>query len=103
MGDSILNDIDHHDSSNEPFKARVKNHPRATADDICDHLKPEIRKRPGVVIIHAWTNDLINNSYPLENYKRMADSVRFRLSSCTLAMSNVITSKDKNEIGVVQY
>ena len=97
MGDSILNDIDHHDSSNEPFKARVKNHPRATADDICDHLKPEIRKRPGVVIIHAWTNDLINNSYPLANYKR-----RFKSQSCTLAMSNVITRKDKNEIGDVQ-
>ena len=97
MGDSILNNIDQHDSSNEPFKVRVKNHPRATADDICDHLKPEIQKRPGVVIIHTWTNDLINNSYPLENYKRI-----FKSQSCTLAMSNVITRKDKNEIGDVQ-
>ena len=42
MGDSILNGVDQHDSSYEPFNVRVKNHPRATTDDICDHLKPEI-------------------------------------------------------------
>ena len=48
--------------------------------------------------IHAGTNDLSNNSKSLENYKRMADSVRSILPNCKLAMSNVITRKDKNEI-----
>ena len=48
--------------------------------------------------IHAGTNDLSNDSKSLENYKRMADSVRSILPNCKLAMSNVITRKDKNEI-----
>ena len=50
------------------------------------------------MIIHAGTNDLSNNSKSLENYKRMADSVRSILPNWKLAMSNVITRKDKNEI-----
>ena len=98
IGDSILNGIDQHGLSNESFKVRVKNHPGATTEDICDHLKPEIRKKPDVIIIHAGTNDLTNNSKSLENYKHMADSVRSKLPNCKLAISNVITRKDKNEI-----
>ena len=86
---------------------RVTNHLGATAEEICDHLKPEIRKKPDVVIIHAGTNDLTNNSKSLENYKRMTDSVRSKLPNCKLAISNVLTRKDKNDIdkksGDIQY
>ena len=42
IGDSILNGINQHGFSNESFKVRAKNHPRATTEDICNHLKPEI-------------------------------------------------------------
>ena len=44
IGDSILSGIDQHGLSNESFKLRVKNHPGATTEDICNNLKPEIRK-----------------------------------------------------------
>ena len=60
--------------------------------DICNHLKPEIRKKPDVVIIYTGTNDLTSDSKSLENYKRMVDSVRSNY------LSNVITRKDRNEI-----
>ena len=40
IGDSILKGSDQHGLSNESFKVRVKNHPGATTEDICDHLKP---------------------------------------------------------------
>ena len=62
IGDSILYRIDQHSLPNESFKVRVQNHPAATAEDICGYLKPEIRKEPDVVIIHAGTNDLTSNS-----------------------------------------
>ena len=65
---------------------------------MCDHLTLEIRKKPDIVIIHTRTNDLTNNSKSLEYYKRMADSFRCKLPNCKLAISNVITRKDKNEI-----
>ena len=90
-GDSILNGIDQHGLSNESFKVRVRNHPGATTEDICRHLKPEIQKKPDVVIIHVGASDLTSNSKSLENYKRMADSIRFKLPNGKLAISNVIT------------
>ena len=70
-----MNGIDQHGLPSESFKVRGINHPGATTEDICNHLEPEIRKKPDVVIIYAGTNNLTNNSKSLENYKRMADSV----------------------------
>ena len=96
ISDSILNGIDQHGLSNESFNVRVKNHPGATTEDICNHLKPEIRKKPDIITIHAGTNDLANNSKS-ENNKRTADLVISKLPNYKLAISNVITRKDKNE------
>ena len=96
--DSILNAIEQHGLSNESFKVRVKNYSGVATEDICDHLKPEIWKKPDVVIIHAGTNDLTNNNKLLENYKGMADLVRSKLPNCKLVISNLMTRKDKNEI-----
>ena len=84
--------------SNESFKVRIKNYPGVTTEDICHHVKPEIRKKPDAVIINFGTNDLTNNSELLENYKSMADSGRYKLPNCKLPISNVIKRKDKNEI-----
>ena len=98
IDDSILSGIDQQGLSIESFKVRVKTLPRVPTKDICDHLKPEIWKKPDVVIIHAGTNDLTNNSKSLENYNRMADLVRSKLENCQLLISNVKTRKDKNEI-----
>ena len=67
MGDSISDDIDQYDLLNESFKVRVKNHPEATAKDICNHLKPEIRNKPNVVVIYAGGNDLTSNTKLVEN------------------------------------
>ena len=84
IGDPV--GIDQHGLSNEPFKVRVKNHSGATTEDICDYLKPEIRKKPDVVIIHARANNLTNNSKSLENDKRMKDSVRSKLPKSKLVI-----------------
>ena len=69
-----------------------------TTEDICDHLKLEIRNKPDLVMKHNGKNDLINNSKSLANYKHMVDSVRSKLPNRKLAITNVITRKDKNEI-----
>lgn len=78
---------------NESCKVRVKNYPRATAEDICNHLKPEIQKKPGVVIIHTGANDLTINSKILGVWQVL----RSKLWNCKLAISNLITRKGKNK------
>ena len=72
-----MNGIDQHGLPNESFKVRVKND--TGAKETCNPLKPKIRKKPDVVIIHARTNDL-------KNYKRMADLVTSKLPNCKLAI-----------------
>ena len=37
---------------------KMRPHPGATAVDICDYIKPELRHIPDVIIIHCGTNDI---------------------------------------------
>ena len=37
---------------------KMRPHPGATTVDICDYIKPELRHKPDVIIIHCGTNDI---------------------------------------------
>ena len=39
-------------------QVQVKTHTGATIEDIIDYIKPTIRQKPDIVIIHSGTNDL---------------------------------------------
>ena len=39
----------------------MRPHPDATTVDICDYIKPELRQKLNVVIVHCGTNDIPNN------------------------------------------
>ena len=53
---------------------KVRNHPGATTEDIIDHIKPILRKKPDLLIVHSGTNDLnnekVNTTECLENINR---------------------------------
>ena len=57
IGDSILNGISEH-GLNKNHDVKVRSHSRPTSQDINDHIKPIIRRKPDLIIIHAGTNDL---------------------------------------------
>ena len=40
---------------------KMRPHPGATTVDICDYIKPELRQKPDVIIIHSGTNDIEND------------------------------------------
>ena len=40
---------------------KMRPHPGATTVDICDYIKPELRQKPDVIIIHCGTNDIEND------------------------------------------
>ena len=42
-------------------KVNVKFCPSTTTEDIIDHLRPAIRKKPDAIIIHTGINDLTND------------------------------------------
>ena len=39
----------------------MRPHPDATTVDICNYIKPELRQKLNVVIVHCGTNDIPNN------------------------------------------
>ena len=44
-------------------------------EDICDFIKPEVRKKTDIIIVHAGTNDITNNTKSFENYK-ITDTIK---------------------------
>ena len=98
IGDSMLNGINEESLSDDRFKVKVKNHSGATTEDICDFIKPEVRKKPDIIIVHAGTNDITNNTKSFENYKKITDTIKSKLPNCKYAISNVVMRKDKPDI-----
>ena len=76
--------------SDDRYKVKVKYHSGATTEDICDFIKPEVRKKPDIIIVHAGTNDITSNTKSFENYKKITDTIKSKLPICKYAIPNVI-------------
>ena len=48
---------------------KIRPHPGALTEDLIDHIKPDIRKNPDIVVIHSGTNDLKNNCNTVKKVK----------------------------------
>ena len=94
----MLNGINKEGLSNDKYKVKVKNHSSAIREDICDFIKPEVRNKPDIIIVHAGTNDITNNTKSFENYKKITDTIKSKLPNCKYAISNVVMRKDKPDI-----
>ena len=73
----MLNGINEEGLSDDRYKVKVKNHSGATTEDICDFIKPEVRKKPDIIIVHAGANDITNNTKLFENYKKITDTIGY--------------------------
>ena len=96
VGDSILNGI-HEEGLQKAHNVRVKPHSGATTTDIVDYLKPVIRKKPDCMIKHAATNDLTSKEEidTLANFNTIIENIRKESPETVIALSNVVTRKDK--------
>lgn len=69
-----MNGINENGMKKLNHNVKVRNHPRATTEDIIDHIKPILRKKPDLLIVHSGTNDLtnenVNTTECLENINR---------------------------------
>ena len=94
----MLNGINEEGLSDDRYNVKVKNPSGATTEDISDVIKPELRKKPDIIIVHAGTNEITNNTKSFENYKKITDTIKSNLPNCKYAISNVIIRKDKPDI-----
>ena len=57
-------------------QARVKTHPGATTDDIMCYIKPTIRQKPDIVIVHSGRNDLTKDVNTMSRLRKVVAAVK---------------------------
>ena len=74
-GDSIVKHITGPGNSKND-QIQVKTHPRATTDDIIDYVKPTIRQKPDILIVHSGTNDLTKDLSTMNRSRKVVAAVK---------------------------
>ena len=57
-------------------QVQVKAHPGATTNDIIDYIKPTIRQKPDIVIVHSGTNDLTKDVNTMNRVCKVVAAVK---------------------------
>ena len=70
IGDSMLNGNNEEGLLDDRYKVKVEIDLGATTEDSCDYVKPEVHKKTDIVIVHAGTNDIRNNTKSFRIIKR---------------------------------
>ena len=63
-------EVPHNDS------VKVRSHPGATTDDFIDYVRPTVRKKPNLIIIHSGTNDVQSNVNTLQKIRKVISSIK---------------------------
>ena len=96
VGDSILNGIEEKGLSKK-HRVRVRPHSGANSEDLTDHIKPIIRRKPDALIIHIGTNDLTSNIDTVKQLKSIVKSIRDGTPHTKIAVSLLTPSNDIQE------
>ena len=67
-------------------------------EDICDFIKPEVRKKIDIIIVHAGAKGITNNTKSFKDYTKITNTIKSKLPNCKYAISNVIIRKEKPDI-----
>ena len=54
----------------------MRSHPGATTDDFIDYVRPTVRKKPNLIIIHSGTNDVQSNVNTLQKIRKVISSIK---------------------------
>ena len=81
-------------SRNNPVK--VKSHPGATTNDFIDYVRPTVRKKPNLIIIHSGTNDIQNSVNTLQKIRKVISSIKEHDTddNIKIALSSIIHRSD---------
>ena len=77
---------------------KMRPHPGATTADICDYIKPELRHKPDVIIIHCGTNDIENEINTVKKIKKLVKEIDEydKQNPHKVVTSSLIKSYDKD-------
>ena len=79
---------------------KIRPHPGATIVDMIDYIKPELRNKPDIIILHCGTNDIINDANTVKKMKKLDKKVKDNDGSTDIVISGLIKRFDRNAIDV---
>ena len=82
----------------ENIKVNIWEYPGVSSVAILDHIKPNLRKAPEQIIIHAGPNDISNNTSYLKNVKKIVKLVKETCKDIKLSFSSVTCCTDIKDI-----
>ena len=74
VGDSMTKNLTDTGISRENV-IKMRPHRGATTIDICNYIKPELRQKPDIVIVHCGTNDIPNNINTVKKIKKLVKEI----------------------------
>ena len=74
VGHSMLNNISERGMSKQ-HSVKVRNFHRATTESVNEEIDDILQSKPGIIIIHTGTNDLVTKINPLNNLRKILKKV----------------------------
>ena len=93
-GDSIINGVEEKGLSRNHI-VKVRKYPGNNTEDMIDHVKPIIRKKPDLIIVHFGTNDITVGKDTDKNTQKVIDMVKAESPDTEIAVSLCTVRKDK--------
>ncbi len=96
VGDSLVNGINERGLAKQHDEIVIKAHGGATTRDMVDYIKPVLRKKPDVIILHTGTNDLTKGVDTISQLEEISELVmKDENKSTELVISTVVTRGDR--------
>ena len=101
VGDSMLKNITGSGLSKD-HTVKIRPHPGATTVDMIDYIKPELRHKPDIVILHCGTNDITNDVNTVKKIKKLVKEIEENDGSTDIVISGLIKRFDRNAIDDIE-
>ena len=82
----------------ENYIANIWTNPGCTTEGIADYIKPIIRRKPDIILVHAGTNDLTNSVNAMIKVRKIVKAVEEMdgNNEIKLGFSSIIVRKDRD-------
>ena len=84
--------------SDENYIANIRTNPGCTTEDIADYIKPIIRRKPDIILVHTGTNDLTHSVNTMSKVRKIVKAVEelYGNNEKKLGFSRIIVRKDRD-------
>ena len=81
---------------------KTRPHPGATTVDMIDYIKPELRCKPDIAILHCGTNDITNDGNTIKKIKKLVKEIEENDGPTDIVISGLIKRFDRNIIDDIE-